>query len=170
MNKIPLWYTVCFLIIFLSCTSNNHEETAYKIAYKNDENGNVLQGSKTELIHYIRSGAPIRIGWGAKGKTRSIEHVSEPIWIAVLNETEVIAQLQPHYSASTDWDALTSSFSDSTLINQEWRVVLTTKGTFDAVWYDKHEGKQIRRVPQDHPMTWFVQGAKGENKPLYLNE
>ena len=159
----------CSIVFLFSC-SKPISQDAYHVVFKNDKDGKALFGSKEELIKHIRSGSSIRVGWGSKGKTRGIEHLAEPIWISVLNEQEVSVQLHAHYSGSVDWENLSSSFEDSSLVNIEWRVILSTKGEFDAVWYDKYKGELVRRVPQRHPMTWFVKGKIEKGTPLYLNE
>lgn len=161
MNRI---YVLLLVALMLSCKPGSQD---YKLVYKNDKEGNTVAGSKADLIKHIRAGSSIKIGWGSRGKTRRIEHVSEPIWLAVLNESEVIAHLDPHYSAKTDWDSLSSDFSDTLLLNHEWRVIITTKGEFDAIWYDKHKGTLVKRVPQKHIMTWFAKGSPEKNKPLF---
>ena len=155
------------IALLFSC---QQQHSNYQVVYKSDKEGNTLQGSKAALINSIRGGADIKIGWGSQGKTHRIEHLSEPIWIAVLDETEVTAQLDPQVLAKTHWEELTASYADSTLLNQEWRVVITTKGEFDAVWYDSHHGKLIKRIPQNHPMTWFAKAGSEANTPLFLNE
>ncbi len=127
-------------------------------------------GSKEELIKQIRSGAEIKIGWGSKGKTHRIEHLSEPIWIAVLDETEVVAHLDAQVFSRTDWDNLSSSYIDSTLVNEEWRVAITTKGEFDAVWIDRTNGELIKRIPQNHTMTWFAKDGAEMTKPLFSED
>lgn len=126
--------------------------------YKNDKAGNTVLGSKEKLINAIRNGNPVRIAWGSKGKTHTIEHISDPIWIAILDEKEVIAHIDPQVLSRVDWETLSADYSDSTKLNEEWRVAITTKGEFDAVWYDKTNYKLIKRVPQNHVMTWFVKG------------
>ena len=168
MNMTRIFFFLT-LALLASCQKQS-AESDFKVVYKNDKEGNTLAGSKEALIQCIRAGASIKIGWGSKGKTRSIEHLSEPLWLAVLNETEVIAHLDPHAPATMDWDNLSSSYADTSLINQEWRVVITTKGEFDAIWHDKYNGKLVKRIPQRHPMTWFAKGEIGDNKPLFLNE
>lgn len=105
-------------------------------------------------------GADVKVGWGSKGKTRSIEHLAEPIWISVLNEEVVRVLLEPHYVTT----------SDTSKINEEWRVRMSTKGEFDALWYDKYTGQVVRIVPQRHPMTWYASGKSEHEAPLYLEE
>lgn len=162
------FYLVFFCLV-CSCTSEITKSN-YKIVYKNDKEGNTLVGSKEALIQHIRSGSDIKIGWGSKGENHSIEHLSEPIWIAILDESEVVAHLDMQVFSRTDWNNLTSSYSDSTLLNQEWRVALTTKGEFDAVWINRNDGTLIKRIPQNHTMTWFVKDGFENSTPLFLNK
>ena len=161
--------TALLFALLISCNRNNSNSN-YRIVYKNDKEGNTLVGSKKELINSIRGGASIKIGWGIKGKTHTIEHLSEPIWIAVLDEKEVIAHLDVQILSKIDWDSLTANYSDSTLLNQEWRVVLTTKGEFDAIWYDRKEGKITKKSSQNHTITWFVKSVLNNPKPLFTNK
>ena len=140
-----------------SCSDINEPE--WEIAYKNDKDGNALVGSKQELINAIRLGVPVKIAWGGKGSKHSIEHISEPIWIAILDEKEVIAHLEPQVLSVIDWDSLSAKYSDSSKLKEEWRVVISTKGEFDAIWYDKKENRQIKRIPQNHTISWFVKNS-----------
>lgn len=144
--------------------------SGFKIAYKNDKEGRAIVGNKEDLIQNIRGGSEIKIGWGFKGANHSIEHLSVPIWIAILDESEVIAHLDAQVLSKMDWENLSSNYSDSTLLHQEWRVVITTKGEFDAVWIDRNSGKLIKRRPQNHTITWFVKDGIKNSRPLFITE
>ncbi len=142
-------------ILMFSC-QNKEANLNWSIAYKNDKTGSVLQGSKEQLINAIRKGASVKIGWGAKGQAHQIEHLAEPIWIAILDKKEVIAHLEPQVLSGTDWEALSANYADSALVKSEWRVAITTKGEFDAIWYDRQDFRITKRSPQKHVITWFV--------------
>ncbi len=144
------------LLLITSCNIGNQQQHDWRIALQTTKTGEVVDGSKQELITAIRNGADLKIGWGHKGKNHSIEHLSEPIWLAILDEKEVLAKLHPQYSSSLNWDSLQGNHADSSILNEEWRVVLSTKGNFDAIWYDRKKDTLIKRVPQNHAMTWFV--------------
>ena len=159
-------YLFFFVMALLFSCQPESKSAHFQIVYKNDKEGNTLKGSKAELIKHIRGGSEIRIGWGGKGKSHSIEHLSDPIWIAVLDETEVIAHLDAQVLSKTDWESLSANYADSTLYNQEWRVVITTKGEFDAVWIDRNTKKLIKRRPQNHVISWFAKGVSVE-EPLF---
>ncbi|MGI9545309.1 MAG: hypothetical protein ACR2MX_18745 [Cyclobacteriaceae bacterium] len=156
-------------LVTASCSQHSEADLDWEIAYKNDKNGSTIEGSKQKLINAIRHGIPIRIGWGTKGANHSIEHISQPIWIAILDEQEVIAHLDPQVLSIINWEELSASYSDSAKLKEEWRVVLTTKGEFDAIWYDKETNKQIQRRPQNHAITWFVNRPRTEDqaKPFF---
>lgn len=162
MQKVIM--SACLITLLFSC----QHYVKWNVAYKNDREGNSLFGSKERLINAIRQGASIRIGWGWKGEQHSIEHLSEPIWLAVLDEKEVMAHLDPQVLSSVDWEELKGTYADSTLLNQEWRVVINTNGQFDAVWYDRADHSIKRRMPQNHTMTWFVKDVRQNGfAPLY---
>lgn len=163
-------YFILLVVSIIASCRPTVKESGYEIVYKNDKEGKTLLGSKQELIGHIRGGADFKIGWGSQGKNHTIEHLSVPIWIAILDEAEVIPHLDPQVLSKTDWANLTSSYVDSTLLNQEWRVALTTKGEFDAVWTNKTDGTLIKRIPQNHTMTWFAKDGVKNNVPFFLNE
>ena len=155
-----------------STTQENNSTIGWTLVFQHDKEGTPVAGSKEKLLSAIRNGYSIRVGWGWKGEQRSIEHLSEPIWLAILSEAEVMAHLDPQILSGIDWDIPTANYADTTLLKQEWRVVLTTEGKFDAVWTDKFTGEIIRRVPQNHPMSWFAEipTSDKEGKPLFLTE
>ena len=160
--KIVLIATALVLLGALSSYFSMSQEKPrlaprWKIAFKNNAQGETLSGSKEELINAIRSGSTIKVGWGWQKNGKSMEHISEPIWHLVLNDREVIVHLDPQVLSNTVWDSLSANYIDPALMDLEWRVVLSTRGEFDAVWYDREEHQVVRRLPQRHIMTWFVE-------------
>ena len=164
MKKLLFYVAITLLF---SCSGNQPQQNKWRIVLKTDKNGTVLKGSKLELINAIRNGQDLKIGWGGKREDLSIEHLSTPIWLAILSEKEVMAHLDPQVLSAIDWDSLNANYEDASLLQKEWRVVLTTKGDFDAVWYDKKADTLIRRWPQKHIMTWFANGSQEEAVPLF---
>ena len=138
----------------------------WKVAYKNSSQGESLAGSKEELITAIRCGSTARVAWGWQKGDKSMEHICEPIWHLVLNDQEVIVHLDPQVLSNIAWDSLSANYADSAAIDLEWRVVLSTKGEFDAVWYDRKEHRVIHRFPQRHIMTWFVENNTQAGGPI----
>lgn len=162
------YYLLALLVLLSNSCVNTKENNEWNIIYKNDKEGNVLKGSKTELINAIRHGQNIKIGWGAKGKNHSIEHLSEPIWLAILDEEEVIAHLEPQVLSLIDWVNLSANYSDETLMNSEWRVVITSKGEFDAVWYDRSRDSVTKRISQNHVISWFSKNVADKASQLFI--
>lgn len=150
----------------MSCKQNTSQST-WHVVYKNNKQGNTISGSKQELISAIRAGSDIKIGWGSKGKNHSIEHLSNPIWLAILDEKEVVAHLDPQVLSNINWETLSATYKDSLKLREEWRVVITTKGEFDAIWYDKKHDSLIKRRPQNHNITWFSNYNNKDIKPLF---
>lgn len=149
---------ILLIFVILNYTSCKQENNPNKlqVLYKNDKNGVTLLGSKENIIDAIRKGADIKIGWQSETKVRKIEHLSTPVWLAVLNEKEVLAHLDPQVFSVIDWDKLSAAYVDDKMLDVEWRVVLTTSGSFDAVWYNTKADTVVRRIPQNHEMTWFA--------------
>lgn len=160
------YFLALLILVSISC-ANTERNNEWNIIYKNDKDGNALIGSKTQLINAIRLGQDIKIGWGAKGENHSIEHLSEPIWLAILDEKEVIAHLNPQILSTIEWDNLSANYSESLKLNEEWRVVITSKGEFDAVWYDRSRDSVIKRMPQNHVISWFSKNVEDKPIPLF---
>ncbi|MEM1339290.1 MAG: hypothetical protein AAF634_10185 [Bacteroidota bacterium] len=167
---MKIFIPFCFLLLAIACQKPSNT-ASWQLVLKTDKDGSVIAGSKTALIEAIRKGSDLKIGWGAKREALSIEHLSEPIWLAVLSEKEVMAHLDPQVLSGIDWDTLNANYKDLTLLQKEWRVVLTTKGDFDAVWYDRKADTIIRRWPQKHIMSWFVRGGTSDKAvPLFSKQ
>ncbi|MEM1119888.1 MAG: hypothetical protein AAGJ18_05530 [Bacteroidota bacterium] len=143
--------------------SNSDTCQDWEIIFKNDKQGNTVHGSRAQLIQAIRNGCDVKIAWGSQRNERSIEHVSEPIWLAIQNESEVVAYLDAQVflpKDKTDWQP------------QEWRVKITTGGAFDAVWLNRITDTLVRNVPQQHTMAWMVRCSNAGEKatPLFSNQ
>lgn len=158
--KAPTFPALMTLAILLttSCSTPSASQSSWQVAYKHDKSGKPLEGSKEQLFAAIRAGKTVRIGWGWHNDSRdlNIEHLADPIWLAIIDQKEVIAHLPAQVLSGIDWDTSTASYETEALLDQEWRVVINTTGAFDAVWYDRKERKRSRRSPQQHTITWFV--------------
>jgi hypothetical protein len=70
---------------------------AWHLVYRHDADGRPLGGDKAELLAAIRRGSPVRFAWGVKvdreGGFVSVEHVAEPEFLTIVNESEVVVQL-----------------------------------------------------------------------------
>jgi len=149
--------TLAVLAILFYCNPCSAQN--WEVALRLNKKAEVIEGSKSKLINAIRQGCDVKIAWGWDNGEKSMEHISEPIWTAILNEEEVLFHIDPQVFGRTDWELLQGSFAESDLKN-EWRVIIDTKGSFDAVWYDRDKNEVTRRVPQSHKMTWFIKGYK----------
>lgn len=135
----------------------------------------MVEGSVSDLISVVRKGCELRVAWGARRRadtTRTIEHVSTPVWVAVRDGSVVEVQLDDflinlavlgepaeEHPAREPYGG-----TDEAVM---WRANLRTDGTFDAIWYNPVTGELINRVPQRHPMAWYADCAPGEVPPLF---
>jgi len=130
---------------------------SWKLVYRHDADGNSIDGSKAELFSAIRAGSPIRFAWGFKaerdGATTSVEHSAEPVFLTIVNEAEVVVQLPEHIAQRSYMDAVNPGFSDPAVM---WRGLMSTDGTFDAVWVNRATGMEVRRYPQRVGLAWFA--------------
>ncbi len=72
----------------------------YAVIYTADKNGNAVQGSKDDLLKYVNSGNPVRVGWELQAfnpqtnETTVIVHWADAGFITVMHD-HVFAQLHP---------------------------------------------------------------------------
>lgn len=138
----------------------------WNIAYRSGINGEALSGSIQPLLDAVRAGHPIRVGWGLSreqdGITRSVEHVINPVFLTVIDGQHVTAQLPEHISQQSYWQAENSLFADGQVM---WRGLISTTGTFDAIWVDRASGDTVRRSPQRAVFTWYIQSTAKMGTP-----
>ena len=133
------------------------------------------EGRVDDLIAAIRLGCDLRVAWGARRRadsTRTIEHIASPVWVSVRDGQTVEVQLDNFMinlgvlGEPPEEHPARERFGGTEHVVM-WRANLKTDGTFDAVWYEAASGAFITRVPQRHPMSWFVDCQPREAVPLY---
>ncbi len=163
------------LIVPSSATAAMTSGSPWRVALAHDRNGKVQSGNISELVAAIRRGCQIRVGWGAHraaDPNQTIEHIATPTWVAVRNGAEVEIQLSDFVinlnvlgEPAADHPRRERFGGTERAVN--WRANLKTDGSFNAVWYDGATGKFITRIPQRHPMKWFVDCEMGSAEPLF---
>ena len=71
----------------------------WRLVYAVDSTGARLSGDKAVLLAAVRSGQPIRVGWGVAwklpdGTAGGVEHVAEAAFLTI-HQGEVFAQMPP---------------------------------------------------------------------------
>lgn len=144
------------------CNNSNKDVPAtrdplWRSVFRTGVNGEELSGSRDNLLMAVRAGLPIRVGWGLSrerdGKTISVEHVADPVFVTIVNSDEVVVQLPEHISQKSYWNANQAFFDEPAVM---WRGILSTTGTFDAIWVNRTTGETIRRSPQRAAFTWYA--------------
>ena len=81
-----------FLLLFLmcSCQPSQRANAGWQKVFQNDADGNAVFGEKSKVIDAVRSGYPIRIGWGSS----RVEHVTDADFLTIFQGKEVFAQIR----------------------------------------------------------------------------
>ncbi|MEO0973888.1 MAG: hypothetical protein AAFX85_12415 [Pseudomonadota bacterium] len=145
----------------------NASAPAWRVLYRHDAQGEPLEGSLDALHRAIRAGQSLRIGWGVRvtregEPPRAVEHMIAPVFLTITGEGHVSAQLPEHVAQRSYSDINQSFFAEPPVL---WRGLMTTRGTFDAVWVDRGTGEQTRRAPQRAALTWYGLGVAGTHAP-----
>ena len=158
------WAALALLAGFVSaCQAQRYPEREpdcdadWRLLYRHDADGERLTGSKQELFDAVRSGAPVRFLWGFRGErdgeTISVEHAAEPVFLTIASGRELVVQLPEHIGQASYFDPDATGFESSRVL---WRGLMSTDGTFDAVWVDRATGEEVRRLPQRVGLSWFA--------------
>ncbi|MEM9384851.1 MAG: hypothetical protein AAGA68_07300 [Pseudomonadota bacterium] len=142
----------------------------WRVLYRHDAQGQPLGGALENVHAAIRAGQAMRIGWGSsvnrEGESpRSVEHTISPDFLTIISGGHVSAQLPEHVAQRSYWNVDEAFFADSAVL---WRGLMTTRGTFDAVWVDRGSGEEVRRSPQRAALTWYGFGVAGIDPPPSL--
>lgn len=151
----------------VSWCTGAHAPPAWTLLYRNGTNGEALAGSKDALFAAIRSGQPIQVAWGFEaernGRTLSIEHMAQPVFVSLINKEHVVAQLPEHVAQRAYVNPDRALFGDEP--GTLWRGLMTTKGLFDAVWVNRGTGEMVRRYPQRAIVGWYAPAAPRLDAP-----
>ena len=126
----------------------------WRLVYRHDADGKPLAGAKEDLFAAVRRGYPIRLAWGAALRARAaVEHSAQPVFLTIMNGSELFVQLPEHIAQSSYSDAAQARFENASVM---WRGLMGTDGSFDAVYVDRATGREVRRLPQRAGIAWFV--------------
>ncbi len=129
----------------------------WRLVYRHDTQGAALDGTKAALFEAIRRGAPVRVGWGMKvvrdGRTISVEHTADPVFLTIMSDKDVVIQLPEHIAQKSYFDPAAAAFDGPAVM---WRGLMSSDGTFDAVWVNRATGEEVRRYPQRVGLAWFA--------------
>ncbi|MEM6301220.1 MAG: hypothetical protein AAF749_05725 [Pseudomonadota bacterium] len=132
-------------------------EHRWRLVYKHDRDGTPLLGKKEKLFDAVRLGRPIRLNWGlqsSRNPSITVEHVAEPVFVTITGN-ELAAQLPEHIAQESYANAAKARFQDPAVL---WRGLMSTSGTFDAVWVNRSSGEVVRRSPQRASIGWYTFG------------
>jgi hypothetical protein len=129
----------------------------WRLVYRHDADGAPQAGSKDALFDAVRRGRPIRFAWGMKadtrGRTVSVEHSAEPVFLTIMNGTELFVQLPEHIGQKSYFESDKARFDEPHVM---WRGLMGTTGAFDAVLVDRATGEEEKRLPQRAAIAWFA--------------
>ncbi|MEM1188233.1 MAG: hypothetical protein AAGI72_06890 [Pseudomonadota bacterium] len=150
----------------ISWCSATTTQSPWVLLYRNDTGGRALAGSKQALFAAVRAGLPIQVAWGFRaernGNRIAVEHLVSPVFLSIVNESDVAAQLPEHIAQRQYLDIDQALFDDPAVM---WRGLMTTQGTFDAVWVNRATGVTVRRYPQRATLSWFAPAAPRLDTP-----
>ena len=140
------------------CSGLPGSDRSWTLLYRNGTDGEDLAGFERRAVrgYPFRSPDPDRLGFQQRArrwKTLSIEHLVSPVFVSITNGTHVTAQLPEHIAQRSYADADEAFFDDPSVL---WRGLMSTTGSFDAVWVDRASGDEVRRHPQRAILSWYA--------------
>ncbi|MEM9000652.1 MAG: hypothetical protein AAGB24_10350 [Bacteroidota bacterium] len=162
--KSYLLSTTCLLVLFVNCNAPQKQEATFsgsewQFIYKNDKNGQHAYGDKAKLIHAVRKGYSIRIGWSSRRKsdsTKSVEHMVDATFLTIANQQEVFAQITPFWAQRPD---LTSDTLSMTALPSQSSWLFGTNGTISSVGVDFVKDSTASYPPSQfrHALSWYAE-------------
>ena len=152
-NKTPLFlFLLLSIFYFYSCTpTNSSSPKGWTKVFSNDENGKTMFGDKAELLSAVRSGYPIKIGFGG-GR---IEHIANADFLTISLGEEVFAQIPPIIGQRPSFttDSLKVDFRPS----NKWTLIAGTNGSSARLMTDYLNNTiENHRSDREMPITWYV--------------
>jgi hypothetical protein len=130
---------------------------SWRLVYLHDKSGAAIEGAKSALFDAVRRGYPIRFAWGAAFGTPeqpgSVEHAAEPVFLTIMGDSELFVQMPEHIAQASYHEPANARFGKPNLM---WRGMMGTDGSFDAVFVDRANGKEVRKLPQRARIAWFA--------------
>ena len=127
----------------------------WRLVYRHDADGKAQAGAKAALLDAVRRGRPIRFAWGVKaegaGRTVSVEHSAEPVFVTIMGGEEVFVQLPEHVGQASYVEPDKALFDRPGVM---WRGLMGTTGSFDAAFVDRGTGQEVKRLPQRAAISW----------------
>jgi len=143
--------SICFILLLCcACQTPKEAKAGWQKVFKNNANGQTVFGNKAQLIDAVRSGYPVRIGWGGN----RVEHVTDAQFLTIF-EGEVFAQIKSIVGQAP------SAINDSVKIKfrpeNHWTKIAGTNGYANGFmtnyFKDTIAGGNIDRYGET---TWYV--------------
>ncbi len=156
----------------LSCSLKVLDSETWQLVYRNDAEGETVFGDKSQLLDAVRSGLPIRVGFGGRSQadtTRSVEHVADAQFLSILDGDEVFAQITQIIGQAPAREANGIKIRFRT--NNKWTAIRGTNGYSTGLMVD-YMADTLSNMPRDSKRgtSWFVYTKKSPEKsprPLY---
>ena len=86
-----------------------------------------------------------------------------------MGESELYVQMPEHIAHASYHEPSRAGLGKPSVM---WRGMMGTDGSFDAVWVDRANGKEVRRMPQRARIPWFAYAPDPlcAGKPVKLAE
>lgn len=173
MNMLLKRLSLLSLLVILHGCDSKTDIPDWHLVYRNDAEGNAVVGNKEELISLVRSGKPIRVGFGGRSSrdtTRSIEHVADVQFLTIQDNQEVFAQISQiiGQAPAREDDGLKIRFRTA----NKWTTIRGTNGYTTALMVD-YLADSLANAPRDNKSgtSWYAYFSKESlnlsTEPLY---
>ena len=138
--------------------------STWHLVYAVDSTGQTTYGEKARLLAAVRSGEPVRVGWGVAwklpdGTVGGVEHVGQAAFVTI-HHGEVFAQMPPMLGQTPNArEAIISFRTDG---DRVWYALLDTTGRLRGYFTGGAEQRVTRSATY-----WYVPGP-GDGAPSRL--
>ncbi|MEM7549593.1 MAG: hypothetical protein AAF363_07960 [Bacteroidota bacterium] len=151
MKPNPKYIQVLFIALFSVSFSAYSQEGRWKLVYEHNESGEVISGSKSDLIEAVRSGKDVKLGWKMGGAGQFVEHYAEVQFLTIM-EGEVYGQISPILSQEPSFAKKTVGFREGL----KWSLIASTTGVNSTLFYNITDGTALDDGKYRWGNKWYV--------------
>lgn len=127
----------------------------WELVFENDKEGNVVTGSKDDLIQAVRDGLPLRVAWWSERPGDSeikVEHVANAKFMTIMSNRTVFAQIDPIVGQIPDFKRQEIRFRE----NQQWAMIAGSNGKMESMMSNLKTGEILGHSIRNSAFKWFV--------------
>jgi len=142
---------VCLLLAMFTHFHLLSQNSGWQLIYEHSAQGELIKGSKKDLIDAVRMGKEVRVGWKMGSSEQYVEHFAEAQFLTIMNG-EVFGQITPILSQKTNQQEKKIGFREGL----KWSFIASTTGVNATMFYSFTDATVLDKSSYQWGNQWFV--------------